>query len=289
MSTVDERTPEAEEPENPTNRPPGMHLASQWMNRPYARRIILLTVIISAVIIALTFVMVAFMNLSGGPASDIQGEIEKTMYVLTFTCAPLMGFTLAIITYSWWGGWGKVKSEEEPTEEGPAIRTNGVAVVAWITVCSLLAAFLVIWGLVELATITASSYGSVAANQQPNSAKAIDINVTGQQWLWSFEYPDQGKITSSELVVPVNVPLYFNVTSLDVIHSFWVVEAGVKIDVNPGAITNTGFTPNKLGTFNIRCAELCGLHHAYMETNLRVVTQEQFDSWVREQGGARTS
>jgi len=289
MSTVDERTPEAEEPENPTNRPAGMHLVSRWMNRPYARRIILLTVIISAVIIALTFVMVAFMNLSGGPASDIQGEIEKTMYVLTFTCAPLMGFTLAIITYSWWGGWGKVKSEEEPTEEGPAIRTNGVAVVAWITVCSLLAAFLVIWGLVELATITASSYGSVAANQQPNSAKAIDINVTGQQWLWSFEYPDQGKITSSELVVPVNVPLYFNVTSLDVIHSFWVVEAGVKIDVNPGAITNTGFTPNKLGTFNIRCAELCGLHHAYMETNLRVVTQEQFDSWVREQGGARTS
>ncbi len=289
MSTVDERTPEAEEPESPTNRPPGMHLATRWMERPYARRIILLTVIISAVIIALTFVMVAFMNLSGGPASDIQGEIEKTMYVLTFTSAPLMGFTLAILTYSWWGGWGKVKGPEEPTEEGPAIRTNGVAVVAWITVCSLLAAFLVIWGLVELATITASSYGSVPANQQPNAAKAIDINVTGQQWVWSFQYPDQGKITSSELVVPINVPLYFNVTSLDVVHSFWVVEAGVKIDVNPGAITNTGFTPNKLGTFNIRCAELCGLHHAYMETNLRVVTQEQFDSWVREMGGAKTS
>lgn len=290
MSTVDERPPaESDEPESPTNRPPGMNLATRWMDRPYARRIILLTVIISAVIIALTFLMVAFMNLSGGPASDIQGEIEKTMFVLTFASAPLMGFTLAIITYSWWGGWGKVASDAEPAEEGPAIRTNGVAVIAWITVCSLLAAFLVIWGLVELATITASSYGSTPANQQPKSAKAIDINVTGQQWVWSFEYPDQGRIQSSQLVVPINVPLYFNVTSEDVVHSFWVVEAGVKIDANPGAITNTGFTPNKLGTFNIRCAELCGLHHAYMETQLVVVTQEQFDSWVREQGGVKTS
>jgi len=290
MST-DEDRPGAgsDEPESPTNRPEGMHLVSRWLQRPYAKRIIWLTVIISAVIIALTFVMVAFMNLSGGPASDIQGEIEKTMYVLTFACAPLMGFTLAVITYSWWGGWGKVDGPDAPEEEGPAIRTNGVAVVLWVTVCSLLAAFLVIWGLVELATITASSYGSVSANQQPNAKKAIDINVTGQQWVWSFEYPDQGRIKSDELVVPIDVPLYFNVTSLDVVHSFWVVEAGVKIDANPGAITNTGFTPNKLGTFNIRCAELCGLHHAYMETRVRVVTQEQFDMWVREQGGVRTS
>ena len=107
--------------------------------------------------------------------------------------------------------------------------------------------------------------------------------------MWTFEYPGNGRITSDVLVVPVDVPLYFNVTSLDVLHSFWVVEAGVKIDANPGAITNTGFTPNKLGTFNIRCAELCGLHHAYMETKLVVVTQQDFDSWVREQGGVKTS
>ena len=115
------------------------------------------------------------------------------------------------------------------------------------------------------------------------------MNVTGQQWVWSFEYPDQQKIQSDVLVVPINTPIYFNVTSKDVVHSFWVVEMGVKIDANPGAVTNTGFTANKLGTFNIRCAELCGLHHAYMETNVQVVTQDQFDSWVREQGGKRTA
>jgi cytochrome c oxidase subunit 2 len=89
--------------------------------------------------------------------------------------------------------------------------------------------------------------------------------------------------------VPIDTPLYFNVTSVDVIHNFWVVELGIKIDANPGAITNTGVTPNKLGTFNIRCAELCGMHHAYMETEIQVVTQEEFDSWVRDKGGKRTA
>lgn len=281
--------PAADEPESPTNRPGSMHLVKEWLQRPYVRRILWITLAITAVIIALSFVMVAFMNQSGGPASSIMDEIEKTMFVLTIACAPLMAATLAVLTYSWWGGWGSVAAADEPTSDGPGIKTNGVAVVTWITVCSLLAGFLVVWGLVELATITSSSYGSVPANQQPNSVKPVDVNVTAQQWLWSFEYPDSGNIQSSVLVLPVNVPAYFNVTSLDVVHSFWVVEEGVKIDANPGAITNTGFTPTKLGTFNVRCAELCGLHHAYMETQVKVVTQEQFNSWIREQGGNKTS
>jgi cytochrome c oxidase subunit 2 len=173
-------------------------------------------------------------------------------------------------------------------QESPAIRSNPIAVTLWIAVTGLLAAFLVIWGLVELATITSYSFGSTPANQQPTGQKPIDINVTAQQWVWSFDYPDQGRIASDVLVVPINVPIYFNVTSKDVIHNFWVVELGVKIDANPGAITNTGVTPNKLGNFNIRCAELCGLHHAYMQTQIQVVTQEQFDSWVREMGGMKT-
>jgi cytochrome c oxidase subunit 2 len=83
--------------------------------------------------------------------------------------------------------------------------------------------------------------------------------------------------------------VYFNVTSKDVIHNFWAVELGVKIDANPGAITQTGVTPNKLGTFNVRCAELCGLHHAYMQTRIQVLEQEAFDSWTRESGAGRAT
>ena len=107
--------------------------------------------------------------------------------------------------------------------------------------------------------------------------------------MWNFQYPDQQGIQSDTLVVPIDTPLYFNVTSVDVVHSFWVVELGIKIDANPGAITNTGVTPNKLGTFNIRCAELCGMHHAYMQTKIQVVSQAEFGNWVRVMGGAKTS
>jgi len=279
--------PELDEPEEPTNRPRVDHALKEWLSRTYVRRIIALSLIIGVAIIPLAWLVIHFMNLTGAPASAIMVEIERTMFVFTVVSAPLMAITLAILAYSL-TGWGRVTGEEPPMQESPAIRTNGRAVVLWIAATSILAGFLVVWGLMELATITAYANGSTPANQQPNAQKPIDINVTGQQWLWSFEYPDQGRIQTAELVVPINVPLYFNVTSQDVVHNFWVVELGIKIDANPGAITNTGVTPNKLGTFNIRCAELCGLHHAYMETSIRVVTQEQFDAWVREMGGKRT-
>ena len=245
-------------------------------------------VLFCLLVIPIAWLVVFFMNMSGAPASDIMSEIEQTILVFTIVSAPLMSITLTILLYSLFG-WGRVTGDEPPMQESPAIRSNATGSYLWIGATSLLAAFLVIWGLLALANITASSYGSVSANQQPNATKAIDVNVTGQQWIWTFEYPDQGKISSDVLVVPIDTPIYFNVTSVDVIHSFWVVELGVKIDANPGAITNTGVTPNKLGNFNIRCAELCGMHHAYMETQIQVVTQEQFDSWVREMGGKRTA
>lgn len=286
MSTI--TPPETDQPEEPTARPLPTHRLKEYFSRPYVRRILIMSVIIMAIVIAGAWVVVGFMNMTGAPASNIMVELEKTVLVFTIASAPLMAITLSIIFYSL-TGWKHSSGDEPPMQDSPAIRTNAVAVIAWITATSLLAGFLVVWGLIELATITSDSYGSTSANQQPNATKQIDINVTGQQWIWTFEYPDQQGITSDTLVVPVDTPLYFNVTSEDVIHDFWVVELGVKIDANPGAITNTGVTPTKLGTFNIRCAELCGLHHAYMETKIQVVTQSEFDAWVRDKGGMKTA
>ncbi len=288
MSTVDERpTAQADEPEEPTNRPDSSYRLREWLSRPYVRHILLIFVILTLAIFPAAWLVIHLMNMSGAPASAVMYEIERTMFVFTIVSAPIMAITATVMLYSLLG-WGRVHGEEPPMQESPALRSNPIAIYGWIGATSLLAAFLVIWGLVELARITEFSNGTTSANQQPNTRKAIDINVTGQQWVWTFEYPDQQKVTSDVLVVPIDVPLYFNVTSKDVIHNFWVVELGVKIDANPGAITNTGVTPNKLGTFNIRCAELCGLHHAYMETQIKVVTQEQFDAWIREMGGKRT-
>lgn len=279
--------PELDSPEEPTNRPAPTHRLKEYFSRPYVRRILIMFLLIMLGTMAMAWVVVYFLNLSGGPASSIMQEIEKTIMVFTIVSAPLIAITASTILYSL-TGWKHSSGEEPPMQDSPAIRTNAVAVISWITATSLLAGFLVVWGLVELATITADSYGSTPANQQANVSKTVNVNVTGQQWVWTFEYPDENKIQSDVLVVPIGTPIYFNVTSEDVVHSFWVVELGIKIDANPGAITNTGVTPNKLGTYNIRCAELCGLHHAYMETTIKVVTPEEYQSWVREMGGKRT-
>jgi len=277
----------AEEPEAPTNRPPAMHRLREWLSRRYVRHIHIITVVVGFSLLPLCWLMVAAMNQSGGPASSIMADIQQTIVVFTLVSIPITAFVFAVLLYSLFGWKGK-SGDAPPNNDNPAIRTNAVAVITWTAASSILAAFLVVWGLIELADITADSYGSTSATGQPKTEDALVVNVTGQQWVWTFEYPQYDKVTSDILYLPKDRAVLFNVTSVDVIHNFWAVELGVKIDANPGAITQTGVTPNKEGTFNVRCAELCGLHHAYMETKIDVMPAETFESFMRESGAGRT-
>ena len=286
--TATEVRPEPDGPEAPTNRPPSMHRVKNWIRRPYARGIMVLTVVIGFLLLPLCWLILAGMNQTGAPASEIMRQIEQTVFVFTLVSIPITAFVFAVLVYSLIG-WKHVSGDEVPSDESPAIRTNTVGVVMWSVVSSALAFFLVVWGLIELAQITANSYGTIPADEQPADSQPLIVNVTGQQWVWTFEYPQYDGIASQTLYLEKDRPVYFNVTSKDVIHNFWAVELGVKIDANPGAITQTGVTPNKLGTFNVRCAELCGLHHAYMQTQIEVLDKGTFTSWAREMGGGRTS
>ena len=281
-------TPVVEQPEPPTNRPPSMHRVRNWLRRPYARHILVWTVVIGFLLLPLCWLILAAMNQTGAPASEIMKDIEQTVFVFTLVSIPITAFVFAVLLYSLIG-WKQISGDEPPMQDSPAIRSNRIGVVLWTVVSSGLALFLVVWGLIELAQITANSYGTISADEQPGDSNSVIVNVTGQQWVWTFAYPQHDGIVTDVLYLPVDKPVYFNVTSKDVIHNFWLVELGVKIDANPGAITQTGVTPNKEGTFNLRCAELCGMHHAYMETEVRVVSQAEFDSWAREMGGQKTS
>ena len=114
---------------------------------------------------------------------------------------------------------------------------------------------------------------------------AMVIKVTGFQWAWKFEYPDYG-FSSDELHLPVNRQVLLQMTSPDVIHSFWVPEFRIKQDVVPGRITEYRITPILIGNYKVRCAELCGISHAYMEGPVMVVSQADFDSWAAKQKAA---
>lgn len=278
----------ADEPEAPTNRPPAMRRLREWLQRRYVRHVLILTVVVGFAMLPLAWLMLAAMNQTGAPASTVMEDIQQTIFVFTLVSIPITAFVFAVLLYSLFGWKGK-GGATPPNNDNPAIRNNTVAVITWTLSSSLLAAFLVVWGLIELADITADSYGTQSVTGQPRADNALIVNVTGQQWVWTFEYPQYDKFASDILYLPKDRPVLFNVTSVDVIHNFWAVELGVKIDANPGAITQTGVTPNKEGVFNVRCAELCGLHHAYMETEIRVLPSETFDTVMRESGGGRTS
>ena len=206
-------------------------------------------------------------------ASDTQDAVRSTILVFSIAAAPVMALVWGVGYYSlrhWRHGSG-----DEPPADGPPIRGNNRVAMTWVVVSSVLTAFLLVWGLSELTSTTTLPVG----------AKPLVVNVTGQQWLWTFSYPDDGGFSSPELALPKDRPVVFEVSSLDVIHSFWLPEMGIKVDANPSVTTTVSTTPNLLGTFEVRCAELCGLNHSYMETSVKVLDGPGFDAWVTAHGG----
>ena len=111
----------------------------------------------------------------------------------------------------------------------------------------------------------------------------LPVQVIGQQWEFTYRYPTFGGLETPQLVLPVGRLIELHVTSLDAIHSFWAYELGVKADANPGVDNVAYVKTSQTGTFQIRCAELCGLWHGYMFDTGKVVTASQFGAWIKGQ------
>jgi len=162
------------------------------------------------------------------------------------------------------------RRKQGDTSDGEHIEGNTPLEIAW----TVLPLFLVL----TFAYMGAYSLGETR-RVDPN---AIVIKVRAQQFTWSFEYPDYG-IVSSELHLPVDQQVVLKMESGDVIHSFWVPEFRVKQDVVPGRVTEYRITPTLTGSYKVRCAELCGTSHSYMENPIVVDTQIDYDTWITEQ------
>ena len=184
-----------------------------------------------------------------------------------------ISFLFALIVVPMFYSLVVFRRKKGETGDGERLEGNTTLEVAW-TVIPL---FVVL----TFAYLGSYSLG-VTRRVDPN---AMTINVTAQQWSWSFDYPDYG-IATKELYLPVNKQVVLLMQSRDVIHSFWVPEFRIKQDVVPGRITEYRITPTLAGFYKVRCAELCGTSHAYMLANVQVVSQDQFDSWVKDQQAA---
>ena len=121
------------------------------------------------------------------------------------------------------------------------------------------------------------------------ATEALQIKVTGRQWIWQFEYPEfkdaDGKPLSvfNELHIPVGREIGAYLHSPDVIHSFWVPRLAGKLDVIPGRENRMWFNAEEPGTYSGQCAEFCGLGHAGMRMTVVAQTEEEFNAWVQEQ------
>jgi len=138
---------------------------------------------------------------------------------------------------------------------------------------------------VVLVIITVPTIKSIWRFQSGAPANALQIDVIGHQWWWEFRYPEQNITTANELYIPTGRPVNFNLTSKDVIHSFWVPQLGGKRDVVSNRTNTLWYTPDSVGTraFNGSCNEYCGASHANMRFRAYTVSPDEFDRWVAGQ------
>jgi cytochrome c oxidase subunit 2 len=123
----------------------------------------------------------------------------------------------------------------------------------------------------------------VVDNPPPAADRALQVDVIGHQWWWEFRYPSLGVVTADELHVPVGRTVELNLTSADVIHSFWVPRIGGKRDVIPGHKNMLWFTVDSAGEYPGQCAEFCGEEHALMRALAIAQDPASFQAWADSQ------
>jgi cytochrome c oxidase subunit 2 len=127
------------------------------------------------------------------------------------------------------------------------------------------------------------NFRSQPSGPPPHSLRVV---VVGHQWWWEFRYPALGIVTANEAHIPVNRPVYFELHSGDVIHSFWVPRLAGKRDLIPNHTNELSLTPNTVGEYYGQCAEFCGLSHANMRMRVFVDKPVDFERWVADQRSA---
>lgn len=262
----------------------------QDADRPHVIRLAIAWVILSIIAIVLV------LQINYPPYDNsIQGHDQSTtLRLLTVLAAPVFVGVVMMIVYS------AIYFRRTGPElvDGPAMLGNTPVQVAWIGISAITVLFLAFVGITTLSNAQVAQFvgqpgraigqsgGQTGSGTAGGAGSELQVQVIAQQWYFTYRYADYGGVETTHLVLPLNRPVELHVTSLDIIHSFWAYELGVKADANPGVDNIFHVTPTKTGTITIRCAELCGLWHGNMsdvDGESKVVSQSDFDSWISQQ------
>jgi cytochrome c oxidase subunit II len=226
-------------------------------------------------------------HLPPGDMSDAARHQQFDIAVLAVTGAPVFIGVVGYFIYAlvvW-------RAKPGDDSDGTPIYGNTKVQATWIIGTSAIVLWLAVFGTIELVGPAGAGAGegpspiwTLAGKQTstwtPGTNDMLQVQVIGQQWVWTYRYPQFGGMESTELMLPVDTPVTFHVTSLDVIHSFWAYQLGVKADANPDVDNVAYVTPKTLGSVTVRCNELCGIWHGAMFNYGKVVTQSAFESWA---------
>ena len=247
----------------------------------HGRRILAIWLVSTAIAVPL-IVFVLGPHLPPGRMSTEAGDQTDANTVMTALMAPIVLLLAIVFTYS----LIVFRARDGAIEDGAPIFGHGPTQTIWLAATSVIVIALAGWGSYTL-IVTAHGAGG---GQGPNPIalpkgyrNALQVQVIGQQWNWTYRFPGYGKLETDHLELPVGADIELHVTSLDVIHSFWAYQLGVKADAVPGSDNVAFVHPRKLGSFSIRCSELCGLWHGHMYQTGQVVTRAQFDAWIATQ------
>jgi cytochrome c oxidase subunit 2 len=203
-------------------------------------------------------------------ASTQAGNIHTLYDVLLIASVPIFVIVLTVVGFSIW------KFRMRPGQEkldGPPIHGHTRLEIVWTIVPAVL-----------ILSLCGYAYSVLRSNEKTRKGE-MTVRVTERQFAFEFGYPASNgqTIQSPVLYLPKGRPVVFKITSLDVIHSFFVPQFSEKLDAVPGIITTLRVTPTRLGSYPAECTELCGAGHSLMRAAVYVVTPAQFASWLAKQ------
>jgi cytochrome c oxidase subunit II len=233
--------------------------------------------IIGAIVVltVVTAVPMVQIDWNGTAASTQADDIDTLLNVMIILSCFVFSVVLVMLGYCVW----KYRAKPGDESDGEPIHGNTKLEIAWTVIPTVIVLFGAIYSWIVLDDI------------ESKASDSLPINVTAQQYEWTFDYPQtNGKVVSSKtLVVPEGRQLDLHLTALDVLHSFWVPEWRIKRDLVPSGpggndVDDTVVvTPDRVGTYNVVCTELCGFGHSTMRALVKVVPQGEFETWLDHQ------
>ncbi len=244
------------------------------------RRVVLLWFVSSVIMTALVVFVLGPGLPPGNGTVESSGQVVDNI-VLLAVATPV---AMAVLVYFVYVGIAFREREPGAVLDGPAVRGDAKVQMWWLVITTGLVLFLAAYGTIRmLSDGSGGGQGPTPIATPAHSSGVLQVQVIAQQWKFDFRWPAYGGVETPTLELPANRTIEFHVTSLDVIHSFWAYQLGVKADANPG-IDNVAYVTTKAPlTFQVHCAELCGVWHGYMFDTGQVVPPAQFATWIRQQ------